>query len=666
MSTLHRRLCSVLLGIASLSLLAGYGQATSASAPTASSAGVQTSNLAGSHSPESTAGGGSEPGAERGAAVPWTEYQAEAAQTNAEVLAPSRQKWDASFIQAEAIGRQAVRLSQPGHQVSFTTTRAANSIVVRYAIPDAPQGGGIDATLGLYVDGTRIRSLDLTSRYAWSYRGGLIGDPIVDRPGPEPHTFFDEARLLLDQTIPAGSTVSLRKDTQDTADYYVIDLIDLEQAPPPLEKPAGFTSVTEFGIQPGDGQDHADDVLRALRSTEKLWFPPGDYRLEKISGGNVGLDNPGIEVRGAGMWHTNLRGRKAMFFCYGADATCTYRDFSILGESKARAEETEGVQKAFAGPMGDDSLIENVWIEHVVGGIWVGNDPPHQVEPTDGLVIRGCRIRNTYADGINLDNGTSNSLVEDCHIRNTGDDAAVVWSLKWTDWVKEKTYQYGEGFIKPDARYAPDQGQGHDNTFRNLTVQMPWRANCFAAYGGSGNVFEDSVCQDVLTYPGILVDNEFSPYEFGPEPTVFRNITLERAGGPMFAGGDGRPIKHGALKFYLREGSVSDILVENVDIIEPTYAGIEFRGAGTTYVPTGEKIHPDVLRDADDAILRDVTLRNVRVRGAGTYGIEVNDEGGRGVVTFEGVEVSGSAEGALAPGGAPASFFDRGAGNVGW
>jgi len=53
------------------------------------------------------------------------------------------------------------------------------------------------------------------------------------------------------------------------------------------------------------------------------------------------------------------------------------------------------------------------------------------------------------------------------------------------------------------------------------------------------------------------------------------------------------------LKFYQREGLVNDILVENIDIIEPTYAGIEFRGFGTKFIPPGEKFEPEMVKDAE-------------------------------------------------------------------
>jgi len=599
----------------------------------------------------------------RGYAAPWTEYQLENGRTNAKILAPNRTKWDKNIIQAEAIGRSAVQLDKTGDYVAITTTAQANSVVLRYSIPDSALGGGQDATLGLYVNGTRVKSLALTSKYSWSYKGGLIGDPIVDTPAEQPHTFFDEVAVLTDP-IPVGAEVKIQRDAQDTAAFYVVDLVDLEQVAPPLTMPAGFTDVTTLGIIPNSGIDYADKISSIMNSGAKLWFPPGEYLAQKLTSGNAGMDNKGAEIRGAGMWYTTIKGAKSIFFCIGP-VKCVFGDFSIRGESKARAEESQGVQKAFAGPMGVGSVIENMWIEHVVGAIWVGNDPPYQTQPTDNLTIRNVRIRNTYADGVNLDNGTSNSVVENSHFRNTGDDAAVVWSIKWTNWVRDKTVNAGPDFIKPEAKNAPDQGIGHGNVFRNLTVQMPWRANCFAAYGGYDNTFENLKCEDVLTYPGILIDNEFSSYPFGPGLTTFRNIDLIRAGGPMFFE-NGNVWKHGALKFYLREGDVNDILVENVNIIDPTYSGIEFRGFGTAYVPPGEKFSAEVLAGADSAVLRNVTLRNITITNAGTYGIEVLDGGGRGQVNFEGVKVSGSAIAPLNAGGAANSFFNKTTGNTGW
>src|SRR6218665_2680153 len=96
----------------------------------------------------------------RGANVPWIEYEAEAGTTNAQVQGPSR---ELGTIPGEASGRKAVVLSSTGHYVQWTTTAAANAIVVRNSIPDAPGGGGIQATLSLYVNGSKLTTLTLSS-----------------------------------------------------------------------------------------------------------------------------------------------------------------------------------------------------------------------------------------------------------------------------------------------------------------------------------------------------------------------------------------------------------------------------------------------------------------------------------------------------------------------
>ncbi len=54
-------------------------------------------------------------------------------------------------LAAEASGRRAVRLDQPGQYVEFTLTRPANAVDIRYSVPDTPDGKGLDATLSLYV-----------------------------------------------------------------------------------------------------------------------------------------------------------------------------------------------------------------------------------------------------------------------------------------------------------------------------------------------------------------------------------------------------------------------------------------------------------------------------------------------------------------------------------
>ncbi|RYZ91196.1 MAG: hypothetical protein EOP04_01360 [Proteobacteria bacterium] len=636
--------------------------------------------------------GGTGPVASRGAKMPWEEIQAEDGETNALKLGPCRTKWNASHIEAEAIGRKAVALQKEGDFIKFKPKNPFNTLVIRYSVPDTVGGGGADYKLGLYIDGVFVQDVVLTSKYSWNYGGERLGNPDTDIPGSLPHTFFDEANLI----FPAfkekllkgdgrnsftnaiggdplyykpGTVVELRRDARHAADFYIIDLVDFEEiAPPEMKAPEGFVSAKELGILP-NGKDYARALEQALfinpnpnddpqKNIRKIWFPPGTYKLQDfnvvqtpsgttVPAGasdkltNLGIDCHNCEIRGAGIWYTELAGRRAMFYCLGGTTdpqnptACKFSNFRMSGEAKFRAEEIDGPNKAFAGPLGSGSTIDNVWIEHYVAGIWIGSDPPYQVKQTTNLKITNCRIRNIYADGINFANGTSLSSVDTCHIRNSGDDAVAIWSVNWADWVKEKRFADPNMTFDPLALGQKGQGVGHGNSVKNISVQMPWRANCFAVYGGHSNTFENSTCEDVLTYPGVLIDNEFSPYDFGlgsdGEPiqgsdTVFRNITIKRAGGQMFNDLTPNPETHGALKFYAREGNVSHVLVENVDIISPTYSGIEFRGftmESLRTLPNGqkEKMEPDLMKKALSATFSSITLKNVKVTDAGASGV---------------------------------------------
>src|SRR6202165_5675198 len=106
----------------------------------------------------------------RGAQLGIVEQEAENAATNGTIL-----PFDTSAytLSGEASGRQAVRLA-PDKYVAFTLTQPANAITIRYAIPDAPTGGGIDAplTVGVARHGrgvTQPRTITLTSKYAYLY-----------------------------------------------------------------------------------------------------------------------------------------------------------------------------------------------------------------------------------------------------------------------------------------------------------------------------------------------------------------------------------------------------------------------------------------------------------------------------------------------------------------
>ena len=229
----------------------------------------------------------------------------------------------------------------------------------------------------------------------------------------------------------------------------------------------------------------------------------------------------------------------------------------------------------------------------------------------DGLVVTGCRFRNLMADGVNFASSTSNSEVVNSHFRNTGDDALASWST------------------------GTDPGSNQKNVFHFDTVQVPWRANCFGVYGGSDTRVEDNLCADVVTYPGILVAQQFGSDAFGGTTSVQRN-TITRAGGNMFNQ------QHGAVEVFGSLGPVAGVLFKDLQIDSPTYAGLHIEG-------------PNPITNA--------TFDTIAITGAGSYGILVKSMASGGG-TFSNVTVSGSTGLSYEPN---ASFtITKGAGDTGW
>ena len=87
--------------------------------------------------------------AQHGATVPWVTYEAEDMTNTGTVMGP---KYEPNVVEAESSGRRCVKLSATGQYMQFTAKAAANSMVVRYSVPDTANGVGADYTLSLYIN----------------------------------------------------------------------------------------------------------------------------------------------------------------------------------------------------------------------------------------------------------------------------------------------------------------------------------------------------------------------------------------------------------------------------------------------------------------------------------------------------------------------------------
>ncbi|GIJ47620.1 hypothetical protein Val02_45060 [Virgisporangium aliadipatigenens] len=519
----------------------------------------------------------------RGAAVPYEEHEAEAARHNGTLVTADAQRTYAhTNFGTESSGRASVKLDRTGQFVEFTSTAQANSIVVRNAIPDAAAGGGIEATISLYVNDVYVRKLTLSSKFSWMYGTTDLTDALSNTPSPDARRLFDETSALLAKSYPPGTRFRLQRDAGDTAAYYYIDLVDLEQVAPAASKPTECTSIEQYGARPNDGLDDTDAIQRAVTDDENgviacVWIPAGEWRQEQkilSPDPNRGTYNQkGVRnavIKGAGMWHTrlytttepqnvtgNINHPHEGNVGFDIDDNVQLSDLAIFGMTTNRANRGHGLN----GRFGKNTKVSNVWIEHVNVGAWVGRDytdTPAYWNPGDGVEFSGMRIRDTFADGINLSNGTRNSKVFNSALRTTGDDALAVWSSKY---VRDQSVDVG-----------------HDNRFTNNTIQLPWRANGIAIYGGYGNTAENNIVADTMNYPGIMLATDHSPIPFSGTTTLANN-GLYRTGGRFW-----QDVQlFGAITLYAPESEIKGVVIRDSEIVDSTYDGIQFKSAGNAY-----------------------------------------------------------------------------------
>lgn len=566
----------------------------------------------------------------RGAAVPYVEYEAEDGRYEGTLLeADAERTFGHTNFATESSGRKSVRLNSTGQFVEFSSTSAANSIVVRNSIPDATGGGGQSKTLSLYADGTFVQKLNLSSKHSWLYGNTDQPEGLTNTPGGDARRLFDESHALLTQTYPPGTKFKLQRDAGDDAAFYIVDLIDLEQVAPAASKPAECTSITTYGAIPNDGIDDTTAIQRAVTADQNgdiacVWIPAGQWRQEQkiltddpLNRGQfnqVGIRD--VTIRGAGMWHSQLYTLTPPHeagginhphegnFGFDIDDNTKISDIAIFGSGAIRGGDgnAEG-GVGLNGRFGKNTKIDDVWIEHANVGAWVGRDYSNIPElwgPGDGLEFNGMRIRNTYADGVNFTNGTRNSTVFNSSFRNTGDDALAVWASKY---VKDTSVDVG-----------------HDNAFRNNTVQLPWRANGIAVYGGYGNKIENNLVYDTMNYPGIMLATDHDPIPFTGQ-TLIANNGLYRTGGAFW----NEDQEFGAITLFAQGPDIPGVTIRDTDIHDSTYDGIQFKTGGGTM--------PDVK-------ISDVTISKSN-NGSGILAMS----GARGSATLTDVTISDSRDG---------------------
>jgi hypothetical protein len=515
----------------------------------------------------------------RGATVNFVEQEAENAVTNGAIIGFDT---TAYTLAAEASGRQAVKLTAPGQFVEFTLTRPANAITLRYAIPDAATGGGIEAPLTLSLKGKRLSTLTLTSKYSWLYNqypfsndpgAGLLHPdwwvtecscvPQYTDPAPtfstpfRPMHFYDEQRVLLGKTYDIGDKVRVSVPAGTNATWTVIDLVDFEKVSPPVRNVPNSLSVLDFGADSTGAADSAgafDSAIAAAKARGKIVFiPAGTYQVNR----HILVDD--VTINGAGSWWTIIKGHEVAlaapapdgsvhtgvgfygkYVNDGGSSNVHLSNFAIEGDVRERidTDQVNGVGGALS-----NSTIDGVYIHHTKVGLWFDG-------PLNNLTVRNTIVADVIADGINFRRGVTNSRVENSFFRNTGDDGMAMWSHNVSTVATDE-----------DAT----------NVFDHNTVQTPTLANGIAVYGGRDNTVSNNLVADPIREgSGLHAGQRFSSTPFTGY-LKFTNNTTVRAGTFELNWNIGL----GAIWLFALEGSLSaDIQVTGDNFLQSTYNAI--------------------------------------------------------------------------------------------
>ncbi|MFB7495460.1 right-handed parallel beta-helix repeat-containing protein [Streptomyces sp. NPDC056161] len=462
-----------------------------------------------------------------GAATPFATVEAESGTLGGGARVRSVKPGDpaptAASLESEASGYGLVELKSTGDSVELrnATGKPANTLVVRASIPDSATGGGIDATLNLYVNGVYRQAVPLSSKQEWNYLNATT-NPDDPNAGGKPYHFYNEFPLwITGDPVPAGATITLKKDAANTAAAYDVDSVDLENVAAARTQPANSLSVVSYGADPTfttDSTAAIQNTVNAAKSQGRtVWIPPGKYLTNSLNG--TTLNFTGATVEGAGMWYTTIYRKPTL--------PATYRSQILVGSGTTLRDvqiDANAVYRGVGGQGGADYginasgaggwLVERIWTRHTDANWLSGSN----------ATVRDSRTADSYGDGFNINNSNTpnadklglNITVQNNFARGTGDDSFAVYS---------------------DGGASSTNGQISGAKVLNNTAIAPWWANGLRIAGGKDIEMKNNLVNSVSSNSALDIG------VFGDTGRPLESATV--SGNVLLGGGGWNGTRHG-------------------------------------------------------------------------------------------------------------------------
>ena len=210
---------------------------------------------------------------------------------------------------------------------------------------------------------------------------------------------------MLDTHRPGRQHDPAAEGRRPTRSTYAIDFINTEQvAPIANPDPARYAHADRLHppgraerARPGRGMDTTGNLIG-------VYLPAGRLpdRRSKFQ-----VYGKAVQVVGAGPWYTRFLApsgageHRRRLPRGGVGERLDVRELRLLRQLHLAASTARA--RCSTSPTSSNMTIDNIWVEHMVCLYWGAN--------TDNMTIKNSRIRNMFADGINMTNGSTNNLV---------------------------------------------------------------------------------------------------------------------------------------------------------------------------------------------------------------------------------------------------------------